>query len=124
MRGLGLRIEEALGVHGEDFLRTPDGVILRLACQATRDGSKRVALKHRKRGDHRDIPCPGWLWELVRALPEGPLCPGSPGPRRQATPYARYADLHPVFTAATTTAGIPGGGARSTACGTPTPARS
>jgi integrase len=109
MRGLGLRIEEALGVHREDFLPTPDGVILRLPLQATRDGKGRVALKHRKRGDHRDIPVPGWLWAMVAGLPGGPLCPGTAGPRRTATPYLRYADIQPVFAAAAAAAGIADG---------------
>jgi integrase len=109
MRGLGLRIEEALGVHREEFLRTPDGVILRLAWQAGRDGKGRVALKHRKRGDHRDIPVPAWLWAMVKPLPEGPLCPGVAGPRRKATAYLRYADIWPVFTSAAAAAGIPEG---------------
>jgi integrase len=80
MRGCGLRIEEALAVHKEDFIR--GGKKLRLTWQASRDGRERVPLKHRKRGEYRDIPVPAWLWDKVKDLPEGPLSPGDGRPYR------------------------------------------
>jgi integrase len=80
MRGCGLRIEEALAVHKEDFIRV--GKTLRLTGQASRDGREKVPLKHRKRGEYRDIPVPAWLWAKVKDLPEGPLSPGDGRPYR------------------------------------------
>ena len=77
MRGCGLRIEEALAVSKEDFIE--DGAILRVMWQASRDGSKRMPLKHRKQGEYRDIPVPSWLWEMVKDAPQGPLTPGLNG---------------------------------------------
>jgi integrase len=75
MRGCGLRICEALGVHKEDFRN--GGTTLHLTGQATRDGSRKTALKHRKTGEYRDIPVPAWLWAKVKDLPGGPLSPGN-----------------------------------------------
>jgi integrase len=75
MRGCGLRIEEALAVCKDDFIE--DGTVLRVACQASRDGRTREPLKHRKRGEYRDVPVPSWLWEMVEDMPDGPLIPGN-----------------------------------------------
>ncbi len=100
MRGCGLRIEEALGVHREDF-RSPR--ILRLNGQASRDGRSKVPLKHCKRGEYRDVVVPGWLWEMVRDLPEGPLCPGND------RPYALYETVRQRIQGAAKSAGIPAG---------------
>ena len=75
--GCGLRIEEALAVSKEDFIE--DGAILRVMWQASRDGNKRMPLKHRKQGEYRDIPVPSWLWEMVKDAPQGPLTPGLNG---------------------------------------------
>jgi integrase len=77
MRGCGLRIEEALAVCKEDFME--DGAILRVMWQASRDGSKKMPLKHRKQGEYRDVPVPSWLWQMVKDAPEGPLTPGHGG---------------------------------------------
>lgn len=83
MRGCGLRICEALGVHKGDF--RGGGTVLHLTGQASRDGRRKVALKHRKAGEYRDVPVPSWLWEKVKDLPDGPLCPG-----RNGRPYLVY----------------------------------
>ncbi|HEY2577890.1 MAG TPA: site-specific integrase [Streptosporangiaceae bacterium] len=77
MRGCGLRICEAIAVHKEDFYDA--GKMLRLTGQTSRDGLKKLPLKHRKSGEYRDVPVPTWLWEKVKDLPEGRLCPGNPG---------------------------------------------
>lgn len=101
MRGCGLRIEEALGVHREDF-RSPR--VLRLTGQASRDGSEKLPLKHRRRGEYRDVVVPGWLWEVVKDLPEGPVCPGNyrlyplyETVRQQFQGAARRAEIPPGF---------------------------
>jgi integrase len=101
MRGCGLRIEEAIAVHKEDF-RSPR--TLRLTGQATRDGRRKVALKGRKPGEYRDAPVPGWLWEMVKDLPDGPLCPGTKG-----CTYATYGSVLGKFQRASARAGIPRG---------------
>lgn len=98
MRGCGLRIQEALGVHREDFLNPRT---LRLSGQATRDGSAKVALKHRKNGEYRDVPVPAWLWQMVKDMPEGPLMPGSDG-----RPYQAYSTVLRVLQNAAKAAGI------------------
>jgi integrase len=78
MRGCGLRIREALAVEREDFI--DDGQTLRVSAQASVDGSKRVPLKHRKSlRDYRDVPVPGYLWEMVKDRPSGPFLPGRNG---------------------------------------------
>jgi integrase len=61
MRGCGLRISEALAVH-ESCLR--DGV-LRITEQVAPDGRSTVPLKHRKPGEHREIPAPGYVREAI-----------------------------------------------------------
>lgn len=73
MRGCGLRIREALAVHREDF--SEDGSTLRLDGQSPlRGGMPKQALKHRKPGEYRDIPVPGYLWNRVKEKPRGPVC--------------------------------------------------
>ena len=52
MRGCGLRIREALGVHREDF--RAKGTVLRVSRQASLDGTHAVPLKHRRPGQYRD----------------------------------------------------------------------
>ena len=74
MRGCGLRIEEALAVSKEDFIE--GGTVLRVMWQASKNGRQREPLKHRKRGEYRDVPVPSWLWAMVKDLPDGPLMPG------------------------------------------------
>ncbi len=66
MRGCGLRIEEALAVAKEDFIE--DGSVLRVAWQASGDGTRGEPLKHRKAGEYRDVPVPSWLWEMVQDI--------------------------------------------------------
>lgn len=102
MRGCGLRIEEALAVSKEDFIE--DGAILRVMWQASRDGSKRMPLKHRKQGEYRDIPVPSWLWEMVKDAPQGPLTPGLNGKL-----FKSYQVTFGRFKNAASAAGIPEG---------------
>jgi integrase len=97
-----LRICEALGVHKEDF--TDGGTNLRLTGQASRDGRKKVPLKHRKAGEYRDVPVPTWLWEKVKDLPEGPLCPGNGGRL-----YQQYNTVEHKIKTRAVKAGIPAG---------------
>ena len=102
MRGCGLRIEEALAVAKSDFRE--NGAILRVACQATRDGSATAPLKKRKAGEYRDVPVPTWLWDMVRDLPDGPLMPGN-GERA----FQLYGTVYERFMNAARAAGIPAG---------------
>lgn len=76
-RTMGLRIREALGVEKRDFRTRKDGSrYLRLRAQATEDGQGRQPLKHRKQGQGRDVPVPDFIWNMVKDMPDGPLCPG------------------------------------------------
>jgi integrase len=85
-RTMGLRIREALGVRKSDFKERSDGTrYLHLCWQASENGKELEPLKHRKAGDHRDIPVPAMVWDMVAAMPDGPLCPGLKG-----TPYLPY----------------------------------
>jgi integrase len=85
-RTMGLRIREALGVRKADFKQRRDGTrYLHLCWQASRNGRELEPLKHRKAGDFRDVPVPDLVWDMVAALPDGPLCPGPHG-----TPYLPY----------------------------------
>lgn len=102
MRGCGLRICEALGVHREEF--TDEGRNLRLTGQASRDGRKKVPLKHRKAGEYRDVPVPSWLWEMVKDLPDGPLCPGN-----GSWLYRHYTTVQHQVKVHAARAGIPAG---------------
>jgi integrase len=101
MRGCGLRISEALAVELADFR---DGfAVLRVSGQASRDGRAKLPLKHRRAGEYRDVPVPGWLRDLVADLPDGPLCPG------RDRPYKPYRTALAGFTRAAEAAGIPAG---------------
>jgi integrase len=71
MRGCGLRIEEALAVQKSCF--RDGGTVLRVFEQASRDGRSTQPLKRRKVGEHRDIPVPAYLWDMVKDLPDGYL---------------------------------------------------
>lgn len=102
MRGCGLRICEAMGVHKEDF--RDKGKILRLTGQSSRDGRQKFPLKHRKVGEYRDVPVPTWLWEKVKDLPDGPLCPGNSG-----KPYQCYITIERRIRKCATKTGIPAG---------------
>jgi integrase len=54
-------------------------------------------------GEYRDVPVP-WLWEKVRDLPGGPLCPGN-GDR----PYRLYGSVERQVRTHAAGAGIPAG---------------
>jgi integrase len=102
MRGCGLRIREALAVHREDF--SQDGTSLRVSGQASQDGRRKVALKHRRAGEYRDVPVPSYVWEKVRDLPDGPVLPG-----RDGKPYLTYNVVAHRFQAARKALGIADG---------------
>ena len=75
-RTMGLRIREALGVKKADFKEKRNGErYLRLRSQSAKDGRSRQPLKHRKEGQGRNVPVPDHVWDMVQALPDGPLCP-------------------------------------------------
>lgn len=69
MRGCGIRIQEALALQKSCFIN--NGQTLRVHEQAKRDGSGTIPLKHRKLGNYRDIPVPGYLWAMICNLPDG-----------------------------------------------------
>lgn len=88
----GLRACEILAVRREDF--NADCTVLRVHCQATRDGKRTVALKDKPEDDYRDIPVAPALAGMVRDL-EGRLVPLS------------YDQLRERFCAARDRAGLP-----------------
>ena len=103
-RVMGLRIREALGAEKRDFRTRKDGSrYLRLRSQATRDGKGREPLKHRAQGQGRDVAVPDFIWNMVDAMDDGPLCPGPNG-----TPYLPYFTARGRFAALTTAMGITG----------------
>jgi integrase len=61
MRGCGLRVSEALAVRKDCFR---EGT-LRIFEQVQPDGRGTVALKHRRPGESREMPAPGYLLEAV-----------------------------------------------------------
>jgi hypothetical protein len=77
MRACGLRVREALAVHREDFRE--NGTVLRCSGKASVLGDRKVALKHRRVGQYRDIPVPAYLWQLVQGMPKGPVIRPAPG---------------------------------------------
>ncbi len=70
MRGCGLRQAEVMAVKTADF--RDGGKTLRVSEQVLRSG-KVGPLKARKAGEFRDIPVPGYLWTMVKDLPDGYL---------------------------------------------------
>lgn len=102
MYDAGLRAEEALGVHREHF-RVVRGVkILRVSQQASRDGHRFMELKKRNStAQYRDVPCTDRLWDMVKDLPEGPVCPGN------GRMYAQYETKRQAFQRAAKRAGLP-----------------
>jgi integrase len=72
--------------------------------QASKPGRQREPLKHRKRGEYRDVPVPSWLWTMVKDLPGGPLMPGLSGKT-----FQQYGMIYFWFTRAAEVAGIPDG---------------
>jgi integrase len=92
-RTMGLRIREALGVRKADFKERPDGTrYLHLCWQASPDGRELEPLKHRKAGEYRDVPVPDMIWDMVQAMPDGPLCPGA-----GRAPYMSYNTAYSRF---------------------------
>lgn len=92
-RTMGLRIREALGAEKADFRTRKNGErYLRLRAQASRDGRGRAPLKHRREGEGRNVPVPDYVWEMVAAMPDGPLCAGPRGSRYMAynTAWGRF----------------------------------
>jgi Phage integrase family len=103
-RTMGLRIREALGVEKADFRTRKNGErYLRLRSQATRDGRTRAPLKHRREGEGRNIPVPDYVWNIIQAMPDGPLCPGPRGTR-----YMQYSTARLRFAAIMDAAGVDG----------------
>ena len=103
-RTMGLRIREALGAEKADFRTRKDGSrYLRLRSQASRDGHARVPLKHRKEGEGRNVAVPDFVWDMVQAMPDGPLCPGPRGTR-----YMQYNTAWSRFQAITAALNIDG----------------
>jgi integrase len=100
MRGCGLRIQEALGVQKSCF--RDGGRTLRVYEQARRDGTGTMALKHRRLGQYRDIPVPGYLWEMVKDLPDEYLF-------RANDIFSRYNGYIDIFKRQARKAGIPEG---------------
>lgn len=101
MRGCGLRIREAIGTHKADF--RDGGKTLRVTGQSSVDGRSKLPLKHRKAGEHRDVPVPAWLWEMLKDLPDGPLCPGN------GKPYQHYETIARRLRVRAAREGIPAG---------------
>jgi hypothetical protein len=103
-RTMGLRIREALGTEKADFRTRKNGErYLRLRSQASRDGRTRAPLKHRKEGEGRNVPVPDYVWDMVQAMPDGPLCPG---PR--ASRYLPYNTARVRFAAIMDALGVDG----------------
>ncbi|SRR5260370_3271420 len=104
-RTMGLRIGEALGVEKSDFkVRPSDGRrYLKLRWQASDDGRVRVPLKHRQAGQGRDVPVPDFVWDMVKDMPDGPLCPGI---RTRYLPYNTAWDRFSKNTAALGVEGV------------------
>jgi integrase len=76
---------------------------LHLCWQASENGRELEPLKHRQAGDVRDVPVPDMVWDMVQALPDGPLCPGPNG-----TPYMPYSTARNRFGAIVEHQGISG----------------
>lgn len=101
-RTMGLRINEALGAEKSDFFMKNGQPTLRLMWQSSRDGKSRVPLKKRKAGQFRDVPVPMFVWNMIKDMPDGPLCPG------QSTRYMTYIAVWGRFTRAMKALGIKG----------------
>jgi integrase len=98
MRAAGLRIQEAIAVRKQGFRN--GGTILRVHEQAQRYGAGTLPLKHRKTGEYRDIPVPGYLWAMVKDLPDGYLFMNGNGR------FPAYSNYHRSFLVARDKAGI------------------
>ncbi len=103
MRCCGARIGKALGAAKSDFTEREDGSkVWELRWQAADEGQSLVALKHRPAGEGRDIPVPEYLWNMIQALPDGPVCPGA----TRRTRYLSYVIATSRLTAVATELGI------------------
>ena len=100
MRGCGLRIQEALAVQKSCF--RDGGRTLRVYEQVNRYSTGTMPLKHRKLGQYRDIPVPGYLRDMVKDLPDGYLF------RRDGV-FSKYNAYLDTFKRQARKAGIPGG---------------
>ena len=112
MRGCGLRVCEAHAVAREDFRE--GGTMLRVSGQASLDGRRKVPLKHRHAGEYRDVPVPDYLWAMVDALPDGPVCRGA----QPGASYPTYNHTYKSFVKAAKRIGLPPA-SRRTASATP-----
>jgi integrase len=103
MRGCGLRISEALAVRDTCL----SGDVLRISEQVAPDGRNMVPLKHRKPGEYREVPVPGYVREAIAGhLDEygaGYLFIG------HRAPYVLHRSYLRAFTKAASDAGIPAG---------------
>jgi integrase len=68
-------------------------------------GAAGCPLKHRKEGEGRNVPVPDYVWDMVAAMPDGPLCPG---PGLRGSRYLRYSSAWRRFSAITTALSIDG----------------
>ena len=68
MRGTGIRPGECLALRKSDFVNGH----LRVSRQQTRH-DRQAPLKARKPGEYRDVPCPGYVRQMVDDMPDGPL---------------------------------------------------
>lgn len=100
MRGCGLRIQEAVAVQKSCF--RDGGRTLRVSEQAGRNGTGTMPLKHRKAGEFRDVPVPGYVWAMVKDLPDGYLF-------RDGERFPLYSSYLKVFTRNAQAAQIPAG---------------
>lgn len=89
MRGCGLRAGEALGIQRSDITNGR----LRLRRQLSPNGKSFIPLKHRREGDYRDIPVPGYV-TAARAR----LCD---------VPPVSYRSYRTMFNRARDVAGLP-----------------
>jgi integrase len=105
MRGCGLRVSEALAVRDTSL----SGDVLRVSEQVAREGRSTVPLKHRKPGEYRQIPCPGYVQDAVAdhvaryGTRDGYLFAGT------RVPYVMHRSYHKAFSLAAAGAGIPAG---------------
>jgi integrase len=108
MRGAGLRVSEALAVNLRAF--RDNGRTLRVSEQVATDGSGTGPLKHRKAGEYRDVPVPGWLAGMVRdhVATFGTPLDGYLFHGRGRHPFVGYSAFRRSFVLAATKAGLPG----------------
>jgi integrase len=105
MRGCGLRVSEALAVRDTCL----SGDVLRISEQIAPDGRSTVPLKHRKAGEYREIPAPGYVREAIAGhvdeygIRDGYLFAGV------RVPYVMHRSYLKAFSKAVEDAGIPAG---------------